>query len=978
MTVTHWANELHMRDEVVQRHGHAYGLQMSLYEAVYQTSDVPYREAAYWCDITEPTTKLVEFMAEITRHLGSGGGASQLLGGDRLFHLDQGMGGGKSHALVGLWHLATHSEEFFATEIGRQVLAVASQRAGSHVGLGEVRTVVLCADNFSPGVARPEFGPTVNLHQRFLWSLFDGDRSLYEAHVGAGADKAALKDALVAAGRPVLILLDEVMDYAMALAGPAHRETIPDEQAFLNALTGVVAEVSGVVLVTVMIRSDLDEQGYEGAAQDFRSYLAQRLERNGTTVSVNEPQDFGAIIRRRIFARPQGSLPIAALAERWNDAATSAWREHVFDRLPGARQLGGFEERLARSYPFHPDLLDLVEHDWTQHAGFQRVRSTVAVFSASAYWWSTEHEGGRWAPELIGVGDIPLHEAADKVLSSGVLHGLDRQIVGMRQVAEKDVTSADRADGQAVLADIRITDGRPWVDLQPQPSVRLATALWLYSVAVRAQGKSGATKAELLAALFVPDERFGFADAEEVFNALTDDEDERGLGTLDVVQGGGGSVPNRYLLATQLNKRMFQRNALNRATPELYYELVWDRVQHLASKGSGFDAVLFIEQPPTDRPNQTLTELFHDVDQRRSNRLVVLDPRRWTLLNGRDSATRADLEAALGLGPNRLGVDFAASCVVACVNTQRRDAMAKRAKGAYAWQLATSEVDPELEIRSEMLVEATRSLEQLDTEIRRAYQHYAFLVRTDEGLHTELIKFEDDGCSSLSGNDVWEDLAQKGEAVRSADGLAGGYLHQLLDLSMRNYTLGEVVEKFWRDPVFPMIPSDSVARRAIFDALRPDVDDVSWELVTSGGEKLHVATPEQLALNSSEHYLQLAQPDVKGDTSAPTAASPTETTTTTAGVPAPTAPSTTSPQTSAHYRVHELELRNRSLSDREAREKLWQLLSLVADVIDPSSGTDVQVATIKIELNAAEGSLDEVGTKAEQAGATWETYDEDF
>jgi hypothetical protein len=976
MTVTHWADELHLRDEVVQRHGHAYGLQMSLYEAVYQTTDVPYRDAAYWCDITEPTTKLVEFMAEITRHLGSAGGASQLLGGDRLFHLDQGMGGGKSHALVGLWHLTAHREEFFASDIGQQVRAVASQRAGSNVELGEVRTVVLCADNFSPGVARPEFGPAINLHQRFLWSLFGGDRSLYDAHVGGGADKAALKDALVAAGRPVLILLDEVMDYAMALAGPAHRETIPDEQAFLNALTGVVAEATSVVLVTVMIRSDLDEQGYEGAAQEFRSYLAQRLERNGTTVSVNEPQDFGAIIRRRIFARPEADLPIAVLAQRWNKAATSAWREHVFDRMPGARQLGGFEDRLSRSYPFHPDLLDLVEHDWTQHAGFQRVRSTVAVFSATAYWWASEHESGRWAPELIGVGDIPLHEAADKVLSSGVLHGSDRQVVGMRQVAEKDVTSADRSDGQAVLADVRITDGRPWVDVQPQPAVRLATALWLYSVAVRAQGKRGATKAELLAALFVPDERFSFADAEEVFNALTDDEDERGLGTLDVIQGSGGSVPNRYLLATQLNKRMFQRNALNRATPELYYELVWDRVQHLANKGSGFDSVLFVEQPLSDRPNQTLAELFHDVDQRRSNRLVVLDPRRWTLLNGRDSSTRGDIEAALGLGQSRLGFDFAASCVIACVNTQRRDAMAKRAKGAYAWQLAASEVDPELEIRGEMVVEAARSLEQLDSEIRRSFQHYAYLVRTDEGLQTQLVKFEDDGCSSLSGNDVWEDLAAKGDAVRSADGLSGGYLHQLLDLSVRNFTLSEVVEKFWRDPVFPMIPSDSVARKAIFDSLRPDVDNVSWELVTSGGEKLHVAAPEQLALNSSDHYLQLAQDEGADDPPIPSVADSTETTTSAVAKPGPT--SLTAPQTPTRYRIHELELRNRSLSDRDAREKLWQLLGLLADAMDPSSGADIQVATLKIELNAAEGSLDEVGTKAEQAGANWDTYEEDF
>ncbi len=66
------------------------------------------------------------------------------------------------------------------------------------------------------------------------------------------------------------------------------------------------------------------------------------------------------------------------------------------------------------------------------------------MFAATAYWWSTEHSENRWAPELIGVGDIPLHAAADEVLSSGLLHGNERQIVGMRQVAEKDISSTDR------------------------------------------------------------------------------------------------------------------------------------------------------------------------------------------------------------------------------------------------------------------------------------------------------------------------------------------------------------------------------------------------------------------------------------------------------------------------------------------------------------------------------------------------------
>src|SRR5437762_3427810 len=127
-TVKHWADVLKLRPEVIARRGHAEGLQMSLYEAVYQTTDVPYRDAAYWCDITEPTTKLVEFMAEIARHLARPGADGRPRSGTSLYHLNQGMGGGKSHALVGLWHLARHPEEFFRSDIGTEVRHVAETR----------------------------------------------------------------------------------------------------------------------------------------------------------------------------------------------------------------------------------------------------------------------------------------------------------------------------------------------------------------------------------------------------------------------------------------------------------------------------------------------------------------------------------------------------------------------------------------------------------------------------------------------------------------------------------------------------------------------------------------------------------------------------------------------------------------------------------------------------------------------------------
>ena len=972
--VQHWADVLHLRPEVALRHGHADGLQMSLYEAAYQTTDVPYRDPTYWCDITEPTVKLVEFMAAVAIQLAGVGPAGRLNltgAGDSLFHLDQGMGGGKSHSLVGLHHMAASPVAFFDSEVGAAVSAAAAQRAGKPVTFADVRGVILCADHFTPGAARPEFGPAINLHQRFLWSLFAGDRALYDRHVAAGADKAALKDAILAVGRPVLILLDEVMDYAMALSAPEQRDRIAAEQVFLNALSDVVNEEPGVAAVVVMIRSDLDEAGYEGAAADFRSYLSRRLERNGTTVSVNEPQDFAAIIRRRIFTRPDRPLPIRALAGTWEETATRPWREQVFDRLPGARQLSGFAARLERSYPFHPDLLDLVEHDWTQHAGFQRVRSTVEVFTATAYWWANEHDAGRWAPPLLGVGDIPLHVAADEVLGSGLLHGNERQVVGMRQVAEKDVTTTDRKDGQAVLIDERMTEGRPWAAIQPQPAVRMATALWMYSVATRAHSRRGATKAELLAAVYVPNTTFGYGDAEEIFNVLSDDEEERGLGTFDTILGGGGNTPNRYQLVTHLNKRSFQRNALNRTTPEDSYALIWERLRILAQRGSGFNDVVPIPDASQDTP---LKEIFGDVDQRRSNRLVILHPRRWSLLNGRDQATRDDIEALLGLGPNALSVDFAASCVIACVNTQRRDALVKRARSAFAWRLATNEVDHDSDLHADMADETRHALEQVDAEIRSAYQHLAYLVRDDQRLRVDHIKFEDEKRSALSGNDVWEELAKRGDAVFSATGLSGAYLHKLLDLSDRSYTLAEVVEKFWRDPVFPLIPSDSIARRALFDALKADVDGVAWEIVGPAGDPIAVAAPELLAISSHDHFLRVAVTNSVGSADHPGAELPTITARVD-GAAANPPPGQAGP---VQYRVHRLALRNRSLADRTSRDQLWRLLMQLADTIDPAGNIDVQVASIQIELNAAVGSLSRVAEKSEAAGATWEELEEDF
>jgi len=168
-----WTEVLHLRDEVRHTDGSVGELQMSLAKAVYQTVPVPYAKCGYFTDITQPTPKLVGFLGRVARRLGVHG-----VDATACFHLDQGMGGGKSHALVGLWHMVCSPDQFRDSELGREVYDVAGQ-ARHDVDLSNVHTVVLTCDAFSPGKSDPMFGPATDLFGRFIWSLFDGhaDRS---------------------------------------------------------------------------------------------------------------------------------------------------------------------------------------------------------------------------------------------------------------------------------------------------------------------------------------------------------------------------------------------------------------------------------------------------------------------------------------------------------------------------------------------------------------------------------------------------------------------------------------------------------------------------------------------------------------------------------------------------------------------------------------------------------------------------------
>jgi hypothetical protein len=970
----HWADTLELRPEVRASDGSVGELQMSLHKAVYQTVDVPYRKVEYYGDITEPTPSLVGFFARVARRLGTTADAPA------LFHLDQGMGGGKSHALVGLFHMANSSESFFATDLGQQVYAEAARGTGE-VDVTDAVTVTLTADYFSPGATNEVFGPATNLFERFIWALVGGDMDRYQRYVTAGPNKGTLQQALSETGRPVLILLDELMDYVMALADAAHISRMPSEKAFLNALMDACDDVPRVAFVVVMIRSELDERGYSPAAVDFRDYVGARLVRNGQTVAVTEAQDFSAIIRRRLFELPDAELPLRDLTRRVTAAADDAWKHQVLDKLGANRGLPGFEERVTASYPFHPELMRLVREEWSQVSGFQRVRSTVAIFARTALHWVTEHKAGRWAPPLIGVGDIPLTVALEQLLSSGLLLGNDRAIQGYRAVANTDVTSTDGQSGRAVNVDAVLRRDGVTVG-QPAPAVRMATALLCYSIVSRGQARRGATKAELMLAIFGPAGALApYPAAEEVFNKLTGDE---GLGALEVTTPT--NAPARYHLSIKQTLRMYFTAAAAVVPPEARGELVWEQAQKLASKGV-FDNLVTVDLPTGE---ESLEKTFDGVDSNET-RMVLLDPRRWTLLNGKDSASREDITALLGLGDHPLRVDNAASCVVACVNTQRRDMAFKRAAEVLAWREVIKQLSADTE---DELKEATakheEALKKLRRDIERAYQHYAYLVRAGE-LHVEYKRFDEDTRTALNGGHVWTALIDAGRATQPA-GLGAGYLAALLDEFDRALTPREIVQAFYKNPAFPLVTSTDEIRRVLYELITDD-----WELVDADGNRLAVASPAQLSINSINQTLRRRQPapvpppvpggagqlpgggrpPAGGDDQLPLPGGGQLPGGDGGQQPGPTPPPPPAPGPTV-YKRYRVQLTNKSVTGGDARDQAWQLLRELATVIDTATPADHQLLTLDLTLVTGEGQQGAIEARAATLGAQVTVEDDNF
>ena len=321
-----------------------------------------------------------------------------------LIRSETSFGGGKTHSLMAVYHLAKGARPLNIGEFLDPALLPTDCQVAAVVG----------------DTLDPENGLETNgIRSYTMWGEIGAQLGPEAWKVLADSDtqrtapgKITLQGAV--GTRPTVIIIDEIAQYLRQLASSGNPDTRRLGEALPAFLKNLSELASGspnlVVIITLATRADaygketneledlLNELGgtFATTLADAESVLA----RTQSIVKPADDSEIAEILKRRLFVRIDPDSSRAA-----GDAYASYYEGLASRGEPlsgGAEAPVTFGEAVASSYPFHPELIRVLDQRIGAIPNFQRARGALRLLA--------EVIAGIWAEtretEIINVADI--------------------------------------------------------------------------------------------------------------------------------------------------------------------------------------------------------------------------------------------------------------------------------------------------------------------------------------------------------------------------------------------------------------------------------------------------------------------------------------------------------------------------------------------------------------------------------------------
>ena len=345
-------------------------------------------------------------------------------GGDPVIELQTSFGGGKTHSMLALYHMAGSG--------GNAALSgLEEMMADKHLdALPQAHRAVLVGTDLSPNEGRPKPDgiTTRTLWGEMAWQLgrADGYARVEKSDQSGAYPGADVLESLLRKFSPCLILIDEWVAFLRSLySNPALLAgSFDNNLSFAQALCEAVRRVDTALLVASLPASNMEAgAGGEGGEQ--------ALQRLGTTFGRMQSSwqpatslEGHEIVRRRLF---RSGMDFAA-RDASIRAFTDMYRKAEQD-FPGGVSEADYRRKMQSAYPLHPELFERLHNDWGSLEKFQRTRGVLRLMAGviSVLWHNQDKS------LMILPSSVPLEHMS---VSGELLRYIDP---AWQSVLEKDV-----------------------------------------------------------------------------------------------------------------------------------------------------------------------------------------------------------------------------------------------------------------------------------------------------------------------------------------------------------------------------------------------------------------------------------------------------------------------------------------------------------------------------------------------------------
>ena len=383
----------------------------------------------------------------------------------------------------------TFFEKTYLTDNLKQILDSVKDRldgkGGGHFrsiatpfGGGKTHTLITLYHKCIEWNAKPIVlvGNEMDPNSQTMWGMIEeqltGKIDKLKGNVSHGGE--ALRKILATQNQPVLILIDELLHYVYNADGIKVEQSTLAKQTigFIQQLSEAVSSLPNVCVV-VTLPSSANEHLYDERYTQLHEQLLKVAGRTKDTITPISDNDIPKIIRRRLFSSTDSEI---------KDRAEKIVEDFVSycdceGLIPEGMQVSQYREEFFKSYPFLPQVIDVLYQRWGTITKFQRTRGVLRLLSLVINSLATSDK------QFISLGDFDLN---NNEIKQELIDYLDTQFHG---VVSKDITGIDSGSS-------KVNQMVPDQYKGKQLGIRAATAIFMYSHS-GTTGENGATAAEI-------------------------------------------------------------------------------------------------------------------------------------------------------------------------------------------------------------------------------------------------------------------------------------------------------------------------------------------------------------------------------------------------------------------------------------------------------------------------------------------------